>query len=126
MKWIIGAAAVVLININASAAEDALAQYDDLIVSSVITDECHLVIPGTIAEGKLHALGQTAWHQIWTSLDEQNGAEHDQNGHKAEFTLRKRTEADMERGRDLVTEKGCSALTPAARATLEPYAQNSN
>ena len=116
------AAVLTLSGLIAVAAQaDPLSTYDDVIVSADVMDECHIVISGWISDEKTKAAGDAAFHQLWSSLDEQDSTHHEGNGRKADFVLKKRTEADLTQGRKLVTAKGCPSLIRHARKILEAY-----
>jgi len=118
------AAVVVMSGLAAITAHaDSLSKYDDAIISAEVMDECHIVISGLMSDEKTKAAGEVAFQQLWASLDKQDRAHHDENGQKADFMLKKRTEVDLTRGRELVSAKGCPALVQHAREILETYRQ---
>ncbi|HWC63081.1 MAG TPA: hypothetical protein VG501_05615 [Rhizomicrobium sp.] len=101
-------------------ADDALAQFDDAIVSTEIMDKCQIRISGTVSYEKLHATGEAAYRQILGPLYQPKG-DRDQAAEDADFILKKRTEADLAQGRSLVLQKGCPALVDHTRQILESY-----
>jgi hypothetical protein len=127
----LAAVAAAFICLTAAARADVLDQMDETSLSVEVKDECHIQMPepertteqGSRIDAKLDALGKVAWHQIWDELDSNAPSDHEQNGRKAEYILRKRMEEDLGKGRALVAEKGCAALTPHAREVLESYLQ---
>ena len=111
----------------ATAAEaDSLSVSDEILTSLNIMGECHEEMPmpqSDAAAAKMTALGDAAWHELWAALDKKDPAHHDENARKADFDLKKRSEADLVQARELVSSKGCAALVPQAREKLKDYFQ---
>jgi hypothetical protein len=117
------ALALVVVGLTTIAQADPLSKYDDVMVSAVVMDKCHIAISGQPSVDKVRAVGDAAWHQLWAALDTQDIGHHDENGRKADSILKKRTEADLAQGSELVSAKGCIGLVAHARAVLESYSK---
>jgi hypothetical protein len=117
--------ALVLAGLTKNVVADPISTYDDGMTSALILKECKADFSEfshkSSAEPKLKALGDAAWRQLWTVLDELDGAHHDENGRKADFELKKHSVADLARARELLSSKGCSALVPHALDVLDGY-----
>ncbi len=119
----LAAAICVLVPLGAARADDAISRYDNAIISSEIMEECHLVITGRLDNDKLHAAGNAAFVQLGGQPGDRGSGRGNENDEKADFALKKRTEADLVHGRELVADKGCATLGPHAREVLESYRQ---
>jgi hypothetical protein len=105
-------------------ADDAISRYDDAVVSVQVMKECHIEIAGRISNDKMRATGEAAFQVLRENLNRQDSSSREQNGELADFLLKKRTEIDLSRGKRLIAEKGCRALTPHARKVLSAYLQS--
>ena len=103
------------------AVEDAFARYDDSVISAEIMDECHVVVPGPVDVEKLQAAGDAAFQRLLDSVSQRATPRRDEDVEKADFMLKKRTEADLDEGRRLVASKGCPSLIQRAREIMESY-----
>jgi hypothetical protein len=100
---------------------DPLSTFDEAIVSAAVLDECHVAIPGEIAEDRIRAIAQAAALELWATLSEQNDTQHEENRQKLNFMMNKRTEAAWAQAKALVATKGCPALVLNATEVMETY-----
>jgi hypothetical protein len=101
---------------------DALSQYDEVIISSEIQNECHFKILGSLSEEKLNVIGTAARGQMWRRVYD-HSASTQKNWSEADKMMLKRTQDDEAQGKELVNAQGCEKLVPRAREVLTPYSQ---
>ena len=120
--------AIALVSLTTIAVSDPLSLYDEGLTATLIMKECSVdpsefPLKDPSPEPKLRAIGDAAWRQLLAPLDEQDSAHHEENGHRADAELKKRSVADLAHVKELVSTKGCDALIPHARAVLESILQ---
>lgn len=104
--------ALTLVLYQPAKAADAMAEFDEYNLRSFAILQCHASQSAAeqVFMAKAESVHKAAHEQLWARLDAINPARHDENGRRAEQTLKLRREAHDRFIQSQVIEYGCDWL----------------